>query len=159
MSGERRGGQERDRKRPRLSPSPQINSSDKDEGEDSKSPGEIEADAGKKIVVSLTSKVYDGFLETFECPICNVSMYDGPILQCPAGHTICQQCKDKLPRAKSCPQCRKRIGDSRNRALEEMAQKMPMPCKNKQFGCQIIPLPSERGAHAAQCNFVPIQCP
>eukprot|EP01083_Nonionella_stella_P114029 336756_1 len=75
------------------------------------------------------------------------------------GHIICQECKSKLPKSKPCPQCRKNIGTCRNRALEEMAQKMPMPCKNKQFGCQLIILPSDRHVHAVQCKFVPLQCP
>eukprot|EP01083_Nonionella_stella_P281609 958234_1 len=113
MSAQSEEGQERDRKRPRLSPSPPNNSSDRDEGEDPENSEENEVDQGKKIVVSLTSTVYEDLLETFECPICNVLMYDGPILQCLDGHTICQKCKDKLPSSKKCPQCRKKIGNIR----------------------------------------------
>eukprot|EP01083_Nonionella_stella_P281607 958229_1 len=105
MSEQCQDGQERDRKRPRLSPSSSPNNSsdtDRDEGEDPKNSGENEAYTGKKASVSLPSEVYEDFLDTFECPICTVSMYDGPILQCPEGHIICQKCKDKLPRSKQC---------------------------------------------------------
>eukprot|EP01083_Nonionella_stella_P281608 958230_1 len=140
MSEQRQDGQEPDRKRPRLSPSSSPNnSSDRDEGEDPKNSGENEADAGKKVSVSLPSDVYEDMLDIFECPICNISMYDGPILQCPEGHIICQKCKNKLPDSKKCPQCRKTIGTNRNRALEEMAVKMPMPCKNKKSGVSLLP--------------------
>eukprot|EP01083_Nonionella_stella_P166191 554912_1 len=100
---------------PIISPSSSNNSSDRDEGEEHNIPGEIEADKGTKIAVSLPQEVYEDFLEAFECPICNVSMYDGPILQCPEGHIICQECKSKLPKSKPCPQCRKNIGTCSNR--------------------------------------------
>eukprot|EP01083_Nonionella_stella_P172305 590919_1 len=40
-----------------------------------------------------------------------------------------------------------------------MAQKMPMPCKNKKFGCQLIIPPSERSSHENVCEFTPLQCP
>eukprot|EP01083_Nonionella_stella_P070430 188424_1 len=159
MSEQNQDGQERDRKRQRLSPPSPNNSSDRSEGEDPKNSGENESGQGKKVLVSLTPEVYEDMLETFECPICNISMYDGPILQCPEGHIICQTCKDKLPRSKQCPQCRKKIGTSRNRALEGMAVKMPMPCNNTKFGCQLIVSPSARISHAEECRFAPLRCP
>eukprot|EP01083_Nonionella_stella_P269682 912687_1 len=159
MSAHSGDDKERDRKRPRLSPPSPNSQSDKDEGKDPKNSAENEANQENQISVSLAPEVYKDFLEVFECPICNVSMYNGPILQCPEGHVICQECKGKLPRSKQCPQCRKKIGNIRNRALEGMAEKMPMPCKNKKLGCQLIVLPAERIDHGEQCKFAPIQCP
>eukprot|EP01083_Nonionella_stella_P056002 147675_1 len=134
-------GQERKRKKPRLS----APSNEKEEEKES---------------VSIKPDTYDEFLEIFECPICNISICDGPILQCPAGHIICQKCKDKLARLKKCPQCRKKIGDDcRNRALEATREKLPMYCKNKPFGCAHIVEPSERKTHAEECDFIPFRCP
>eukprot|EP01083_Nonionella_stella_P071655 192608_1 len=165
MSGNQNSeeGQERDRKRPRMSPS--SSPSDKDEGDDpknlcgNKAGDDANESAENQNAVSIASSAYKDFLEQFECPICNISMFDGPIPQCPAGHIICEKCKEKLPEEKKCPQCRRKLGDIRCRVLETMAQKMPMPCKNKRFGCQLIIQPSERSSHKNVCEFTPLQCP
>eukprot|EP01083_Nonionella_stella_P071654 192607_1 len=165
MSGiqDSKDGQERDRKRPRMSPS--SSPSDKDEGDDpknlcgNKAGDDANESAENQNAVSIAPGAYEDILEQFECPICNISMFDGPIPQCPAGHIICEKCKEKLPEVKKCPQCRRKLGDIRCRVLETMAQKMPMPCKNKRFGCQLIIQPSERSSHKNVCEFTPLQCP
>eukprot|EP01083_Nonionella_stella_P070431 188426_1 len=145
MSGEHGDGEKRDRKRRKLS--------DKDEGEDPK------GEDIKQISTPPIPDNYDDFLELFECPVCNVSMFNGPILQCPEGHIICQKCKANLPNPKICPQCRKALGNCRNRVLEVVADKMPMPCKNKDFGCPLIVSKSDRIEHAEQCKFAQLECP
>eukprot|EP01083_Nonionella_stella_P061174 159482_1 len=109
--------------------------------------------------VSITPRNYEDLMELLECPICSIPMVDGPILQCSEGHTICQTCKGKLPNPKLCPQCQAELGYCRNRVLESMVEKIPIPCKNKDFGCLLIIPPCDRITHAAQCKFTPFECP
>eukprot|EP01083_Nonionella_stella_P167784 564779_1 len=137
MSGECGDDKERDRKRRKVSQQPKSPSG-KDEGEDPK------GEANKPISGPFSSENYEDFLDFFECPVCNVSMFSGPIMQCPEGHIICEKCKVGLPIPKKCPQCRTILGNSRNRMLEAMVEKLPIPCKNKEFGCPASISKSER---------------
>ena len=62
----------------------------------------------------------------FECPVCFDYVLP-PILQCQAGHLVCNQCRLKLS---CCPTCRGPLTPSiRNLAMEKVASTLPFPCK------------------------------
>lgn len=62
----------------------------------------------------------------FECPVCFDYVLP-PILQCQAGHLVCNQCRQKLS---CCPTCRGPLSPSiRNLAMEKVASTLPFPCK------------------------------
>ncbi|KAG7224691.1 hypothetical protein INR49_011488 [Caranx melampygus] len=64
----------------------------------------------------------------FECPVCFDYVLP-PILQCQAGHLVCNQCRQKLS---CCPTCRGPLTPSiRNLAMEKVASTLPFPCKKK----------------------------
>uniref|UniRef100_A0AAZ3PQF3 RING-type E3 ubiquitin transferase SIAH2 n=1 Tax=Oncorhynchus tshawytscha TaxID=74940 RepID=A0AAZ3PQF3_ONCTS len=63
----------------------------------------------------------------FECPVCFDYVLP-PILQCQAGHLVCNQCRQKLS---CCPTCRGPLTPSiRNLAMEKVASTLPFPCKD-----------------------------
>ncbi|XP_066572422.1 E3 ubiquitin-protein ligase SIAH1A [Amia ocellicauda] len=60
----------------------------------------------------------------FVCPVC-FEHVQPPILQCRAGHLLCNECR---PRVSSCPCCREPLTpDSRNVAMETLATMVPFP--------------------------------
>lgn len=62
----------------------------------------------------------------FECPVCFDYVLP-PILQCQAGHLVCNQCRQKLS---CCPTCRGALTPSiRNLAMEKVASAVLFPCK------------------------------
>ncbi|XP_024858912.1 E3 ubiquitin-protein ligase Siah2-like [Kryptolebias marmoratus] len=62
----------------------------------------------------------------FECPVCFDYVLP-PILQCQAGHLVCNPCRQKLS---CCPTCRGPLSPSiRNLAMEKVASALPFPCK------------------------------
>ncbi|KAK9401213.1 E3 ubiquitin-protein ligase SIAH2-like [Crotalus adamanteus] len=62
----------------------------------------------------------------FECPVCFDYVLP-PILQCQAGHLVCNQCRQKLS---CCPTCRGSLTPSiRNLAMEKVASAVLFPCK------------------------------
>ncbi|XP_059913451.1 E3 ubiquitin-protein ligase Siah2 isoform X4 [Gadus macrocephalus] len=64
----------------------------------------------------------------FECPVCFDYVLP-PILQCQAGHLVCNQCRQKLS---CCPTCRGPLTPSiRNLAMEKVASNLPFPCKGE----------------------------
>ncbi|XP_034746547.1 E3 ubiquitin-protein ligase Siah2-like isoform X1 [Etheostoma cragini] len=64
----------------------------------------------------------------FECPVCFDYVLP-PILQCQAGHLVCNLCRQKLS---CCPTCRGPLTPSiRNLAMEKVASTLPFPCKVK----------------------------
>lgn len=67
--------------------------------------------------------------QLFECPVCFDYVLP-PILQCQAGHLVCNPCRQKLS---CCPTCRGPLTPSiRNLAMEKVASTLPFPCKVKQ---------------------------
>ncbi|MBN3278169.1 SIAH2 ligase, partial [Polyodon spathula] len=121
----------------------------------------------------------------FECPVCFDYVLP-PILQCQAGHLVCNQCRQKLS---CCPTCRGPLTPSiRNLAMEKVASTLPFPCKELSplqclFGrtmcpgrqvCQALPMQgrkyasagcllslhhSEKPEHEEVCEFRPYTCP
>lgn len=49
-------------------------------------------------------------------------MYDGRILQCSQGHSVCEKCHKKI--GNECPQCRSHYVGTRNYVLEEMVKQL-----------------------------------
>lgn len=47
-------------------------------------------------------------------------MYEGRILQCPAGHAVCETCSTQMS---ECPQCRLKYTGTRNYVMEEVISK------------------------------------
>lgn len=86
--------------------------------------------------VSLTSTSLAGqtpeLTALFECPVCFDYVLP-PILQCQAGHLVCNHCRQKLS---CCPTCRGPLTPSiRNLAMEKVASTLPFPCKVKHHIC------------------------
>ncbi|GAB0193824.1 E3 ubiquitin-protein ligase SIAH2 [Grus japonensis] len=66
----------------------------------------------------------------FECPVCFDYVLP-PILQCQAGHLVCNQCRQKLS---LCPTCRGSLTPSiRNLAMEKVASAVLFPCKKRKI--------------------------
>lgn len=78
----------------------------------------------------------------FECPVCFDYVLP-PILQCQAGHLVCNPCRQKLS---CCPTCRGPLTPSiRNLAMEKVASTLPFPCKvNTTSGHLLTGEPFER---------------
>lgn len=75
----------------------------------------------------------------FECPVCFDYVLP-PILQCQAGHLVCNQCRQKLS---CCPTCRGALTPSiRNLAMEKVASAVLFPCKVRP-GATCAPLPGD----------------
>uniref|UniRef100_A0A668SML4 RING-type E3 ubiquitin transferase n=1 Tax=Oreochromis aureus TaxID=47969 RepID=A0A668SML4_OREAU len=92
----------------------------------------------------------------FECPVCFDYVLP-PILQCQAGHLVCNQCRQKLS---CCPTCRGPLTPSiRNLAMEKVASTLPFPCKYSSAGCLLSLHHSEKPDHEEVCEFRPYTCP
>ncbi|XP_055299867.1 uncharacterized protein LOC129567237 isoform X2 [Sitodiplosis mosellana] len=60
------------------------------------------------------------------CPVC-FEMFEGRILQCSQGHSVCEGCVKKINRNlnhNECPQCRGAFVGTRNYILEEMVKQL-----------------------------------
>ncbi|XP_026213323.1 E3 ubiquitin-protein ligase Siah2 [Anabas testudineus] len=92
----------------------------------------------------------------FECPVCFDYVLP-PILQCQAGHLVCNPCRQKLS---CCPTCRGPLSPSiRNLAMEKVASTLPFPCKYSSAGCLLSLYHSEKPDHEEVCEFRPYTCP
>lgn len=96
----------------------------------------------------------DELLVELECPVCSNYMVP-PIRQCTIGHSICEQCRKKLPK---CPLCQSQFTQSKNISLEALARKMQYPCVNKISGCMAQLSLQEREAHERTCNYKGYKC-
>lgn len=96
----------------------------------------------------------DDILVELECPICTNYM-SPPIRQCSTGHSLCEQCRKRLP---MCPQCKGPFTDSRNITLEGLAVKLKYPCMNKTSGCEAQLAYNEREVHELNCPHKGVKC-
>lgn len=103
---------------------------------------------------AFTDSLGEDLLGALECPVCMEYM-SPPISVCESGHSICDQCRPKLP---VCPTCRKPfLSSTRNIALESIADGLEYPCRNE--GCfEIFPL-QIIGLHQAVCPYRSFECP
>ncbi|XP_018563338.1 E3 ubiquitin-protein ligase SIAH1-like [Anoplophora glabripennis] len=97
---------------------------------------------------------YTDLLQELECPICTNYM-SPPIRQCATGHSICEDCRRKLPK---CALCQGVFTESRNISLEGLAVKMRYPCINKSSGCNLKLAYNEREIHESKCPFKGYKC-
>jgi E3 ubiquitin-protein ligase SIAH1 len=80
-----------------------------------------------------------------------------PIHQCPNGHTLCSNCKQRVHNR--CPTCRYELGNIRCLALEKVAESLELPCRYQSLGCpDIFPYYSKL-KHEAGCTYRPYNCP
>ncbi|NXT02106.1 SIAH2 ligase, partial [Jacana jacana] len=92
----------------------------------------------------------------FECPVCFDYVLP-PILQCQAGHLVCNQCRQKLS---LCPTCRGSLTPSiRNLAMEKVASAVLFPCKYATTGCSLTLHHTEKPEHEDICEYRPYSCP
>ncbi|KAK8477793.1 hypothetical protein V6N13_148807 [Hibiscus sabdariffa] len=98
----------------------------------------------------------NGVYQLLECSICTNFMYP-PIHQCPNGHTLCSNCKNRV--VNSCPTCRHDLGNIRCLALEKVAESLEFPCKYRNIGCLDISPYYNKLKHEQNCRFRPYNCP
>lgn len=94
-------------------------------------------------------------LEELSCKVCCELMVP-PIYMCGTGHSICNQCYEKVAR---CPTC-KNVMQSKNArfySLEHIFNQTRLPCKNAKFGCTAPILGEQIKDHMKTC--VLYQCP
>lgn len=89
--------------------------------------------------------------QAFECPICKDYMVP-PIYQCVSGHTLCNACKAKLEK---CPSCEAKIDETRNLVLEEVAEKVELPCQYETDNCTFRGGVKRVAAHEVDCSLKP----
>lgn len=90
------------------------------------------------------------FLQNLECQVCKMLM-SAPIYNCKTGHTICKVCHPKLMK---CPQCQQQLTDSRCFALEDIADKIKLDCKNKKMGCKFTGNIDQNIDHEKVCKVI-----
>ena len=102
-------------------------------------------------------------IEQFQCSICIQAMM-GKILVCFNGHSICQQCFDRLNLPKSCPCCKQKFAccnakNIRNLTMEKLIFSTELPCKYYNHGCKEHTVGNQRITHSKECRFRPFLCP
>lgn len=93
-------------------------------------------------------------LKLLECPVC-LEYMQPPIHHCKRGHLVCQNCKLRLD---SCPYCRSRLCESRNLAMEQVAESLLYPCEFHNAGCKKQILLKDKLAHENNCEFRIYNC-
>lgn len=67
-----------------------------------------------------------------ECPVCLGRLIPAAIM-CTNGHAVCQKCQEQV---NVCPTCRGSFSNIiKNTLLNQMLEYIPVPCKNKEVGC------------------------
>lgn len=85
--------------------------------------GVITIDDGSDLSTKKQKKDFD-----CSCPICmNPYIAEIKIFQCVQGHSICENCYNKLKNTKDCPTCRSGYNGTRNYDLENMCVKESVP--------------------------------
>lgn len=110
-----------------------------------------------KIEISVTtsnvnkkpSKNEKAVRESLVCPICTELMTP-PIYSCQTGHVLCSGCKRSILK---CPYCRKKMDDSRNLALEKIAEQFNLNCAFSKYGCEFNGTTEEIKCHEEVCTF------
>nr|XP_015216141.1 PREDICTED: E3 ubiquitin-protein ligase SIAH2 [Lepisosteus oculatus] len=134
--------------------------------------------AAAAVLPGPVSPQHQELTSLFECPVCFDYVLP-PILQCQAGHLVCNQCRQKLT---CCPTCRGSLSPSiRNLAMEKVASAVLFPCKKAiahrlrtailrrqatavfngyaSTGCSLTLHHSQKPEHEDVCEFRPYACP
>ncbi|XP_069675847.1 E3 ubiquitin-protein ligase sina-like [Periplaneta americana] len=96
----------------------------------------------------------DALTKLLVCPVCYEYMVP-PLMQCRRGHMVCVDCKSSFT---SCPTCRSKFVNMRNRAMEDVAYNLIYPCKNANLGCQHRSKLEDREHHEGNCTFKSFRC-
>lgn len=99
--------------------------------------------------------LHSRLISLLECPVC-LEPISPPIHQCRRGHLVCHRCK---PHLSLCPTCRERMTDTRNWAVERIAEELRYPCKNSSAGCPLKMALCDKDNHEAACTFRTFTCP
>lgn len=91
-------------------------------------------------------------LKLFTCPVSDECTYP-PIYQCGNGHVTCNKC---LLRLLSCPVCRNSETLNRNLVMENIIEKLTVPCQND--GCEQQIKYSEKSHHDADYQYKLFKC-
>jgi len=113
----------------------------------------------KRKIGELAQGGADKLLRMYECPIC-FDFMTAAIFQCGNGHLICEACKESVVKSNGgkCPSCLQVLGNTRNRALEELSAVVKLPCKNHSRGCTAEMFAHERDLHQSTCSMRPVEC-
>lgn len=112
----------------------------------------------KQIGAKGNDHLSDAIIKMATCPCCG-QFYMGNVMQCQNGHSICEECREKLPK---CPECRASYGHikTRNGVLETLLTNMniTVPCAYRALGCtETVPY-SKIHDHWRKCQFRPAEC-
>ncbi|XP_066147230.1 uncharacterized protein [Euwallacea fornicatus] len=88
--------------------------------------------------------------QNLKCSICKILM-SAPIYNCSTGHTICQACKLM---ALNCVLCDRSFTESRNFALEIIADQIKLKCINSKSGCTFVGNVNESVEHELNCSVI-----
>ena len=102
-------------------------------------------------------------IEQFECKIC-VAASMGKIFVCQNGHSICEQCFERLTLPKLCPCCKQKFACCnakviRNLTMEKLIFSTELPCKYYNHGCKQQTVGNQRIEHLKSCACRPFLCP
>lgn len=104
----------------------------------------------------MASDLEKNILSELECPVCD-NIMSPPICQCQNGHSICNECFQKVT---ICPSCRApKHPIARSYALEAIHAKLRVPCNNAFAGCPYISLGADIVKHQKYCRFSKKACP
>ncbi|XP_046382465.1 E3 ubiquitin-protein ligase sina-like [Ischnura elegans] len=135
-----------------------------DSGRDTSSAVSNKADEGRPQEKEIEPHSEDGdlpnmdlnqsLISLLECPVCLEYVFP-PINQCKRGHLVCSTCK---PQLNNCPTCRSRFNETRNLAMEQVAEKLYFPCRNHASGCKGMYLLQNKREHEANCHYRTYKC-
>lgn len=104
----------------------------------------------------MASELEKNILAELQCPVCD-NVMSPPICHCQNGHSICNECFQKV---KCCPSClAPKHPVARSYALEAIHAKLRVPCKNAFVGCKHVDLGAEIVKHQIYCRFSKRPCP
>jgi hypothetical protein len=89
-------------------------------------------------------------LSSLECPVCLEYSLGLKIFVCGNGHSVCGNCQFYLD---ECPTCQGPPAQTRNLALEQLAENVVVECPFVEDGCIQSVVGSEYKLHKSNCDF------
>ena len=91
--------------------------------------------------------------------MCLETIEDPPIYLCERGHGLCNTCREPLKAEGKCPECRGKLTEARNIALENMLENLPkIRCKYNECNFQRINSELVTIHEAEECREKPVKC-